>query len=466
MDRDRTASVATRPTSLSDSSDHLRYSGHYQPQMTSLDRAKEEGFNAAGDHRRYNSNFPHAHYPSDGSRPRSNSQPTGPVLQPSGNMMEHRSTAPAYDPVTYSQKPFEPGYNGPEQVSTTVEHRRPHPDRERVDLWSREETSQGPRASAPRPHSPMYYSQKGVHRRPAEQPDYRDAAWNTPPSRYEHHNEHQRQRTPPSRVEHLLTDNTRSSTVPVGHYSPTAGVNYALAPHVGQSREPETRNGREPQGHTHMHPTPANRVAHEQLRQEVLAERTHGERPVEASSVLQNAVDPLQKTSDGYQHLQSHPARSLLAVQSESNRRGGRNSPLPQAVQGAQSQMSGPGGEPGIKNEFGKMFLGIGTGLGSNLSSMEPIINEEGAHDRLDPSPKLDNATNATPVGAANESKGTAATMPGTRGVKRVRKAKDDAAKLNGDKRDGRATPDMMGAKAPKRSRHTHHHHHHQPGHQ
>ena len=46
--------------------------------------------------------------------------------------------------------------------------------------------------------------------------------------------------------------------------------------------------------------------------------------------------------------------------QSEINRKG-RNSPFPQAVQGAQ----GPPGEPGIKSEFGKMFSGIGSGVGS-----------------------------------------------------------------------------------------------------
>ncbi len=49
-----------------------------------------------------------------------------------------------------------------------------------------------------------------------------------------------------------------------------------------------------------------------------------------------------------------------LGIQQEINRKG-RNSPFPQAVQGAQ----GPPGEPGIKSEFGKMFSGIGSGVGS-----------------------------------------------------------------------------------------------------
>lgn len=58
---------------------------------------------------------------------------------------------------------------------------------------------------------------------------------------------------------------------------------------------------------------------------------------------------------------------SMLAVQ-EINRKG-RISPLPQAVQGAQPQISGPAGEPGIKSEFGRMFSGIGSGVSGIVSS-------------------------------------------------------------------------------------------------
>ncbi|EPE03034.1 histone deacetylation protein rxt3 [Ophiostoma piceae UAMH 11346] len=63
-----------------------------------------------------------------------------------------------------------------------------------------------------------------------------------------------------------------------------------------------------------------------------------------------------------------HPVHKLLAIQ-DINRRNGRISPLPQAVQGAQSQIHRPSGEPSIKNEFGRMYAGIGNGVGMALSS-------------------------------------------------------------------------------------------------
>lgn len=71
---------------------------------------------------------------------------------------------------------------------------------------------------------------------------------------------------------------------------------------------------------------------------------------------------------------ESHPAQhqqmSLLQIQ-EMNRRG-RISPLPQAVQGAQPQLSGPAGEPGIKSEFGRIFAGVNSGIGGLTSPAPP----------------------------------------------------------------------------------------------
>lgn len=64
-----------------------------------------------------------------------------------------------------------------------------------------------------------------------------------------------------------------------------------------------------------------------------------------------------------HEEMQQPQQRGYLGFQQEGSRKG-RNSPLPQAVQGAQGPSNGPGSEPGIKNEFGKMFSGIGSGVG------------------------------------------------------------------------------------------------------
>ncbi|KAF9893702.1 hypothetical protein FE257_009870 [Aspergillus nanangensis] len=63
----------------------------------------------------------------------------------------------------------------------------------------------------------------------------------------------------------------------------------------------------------------------------------------------------------GSEELLQH--RNLLAVGLDA-KRGGRASPLPQAVQGAQAQILGPAGEAGIKSELGRVFSGIGSGVG------------------------------------------------------------------------------------------------------
>lgn len=79
-------------------------------------------------------------------------------------------------------------------------------------------------------------------------------------------------------------------------------------------------------------------------------------------STSTNGVEINQKAGDD-----SHTphARHSLSLLLESGKRG-RASPLPQAVQGAQGRSSGPASDPGIKNEFGRMFSGIGGGVGGS----------------------------------------------------------------------------------------------------
>ncbi|KAF7193409.1 Transcriptional regulatory protein RXT3, partial [Pseudocercospora fuligena] len=74
-----------------------------------------------------------------------------------------------------------------------------------------------------------------------------------------------------------------------------------------------------------------------------------------------------RKESEGSMH------KAILNISPELNRRG-RNSPLPQAVQGAQPRHIGPGGDnPGIKMEFGRMFSGLGSGVGTTPAPSHPI---------------------------------------------------------------------------------------------
>lgn len=110
--------------------------------------------------------------------------------------------------------------------------------------------------------------------------------------------------------------------------------------------------------------------------------------------------------------------RNLLAVH-DINRNKGRVSPMPQAVQGAQPQQLGPAGEPGIKSEFGRMFAGIGSGVGmsSPIAGSASFANASLA--------KRDDDIEMT-VDSSTKTKG------------RRRKLKDEADE------DGRSTPSKV----------------------
>ncbi|KAM3501947.1 hypothetical protein MY10362_005187 [Beauveria mimosiformis] len=151
--------------------------------------------------------------------------------------------------------------------------------------------------------------------------------------------------------------------------------------------------------------------------------------------------------------------RNLLGVQ-DMNRKG-RMSPLPQAVQGAQPQQPGPAGEPGIKSEFGRMFAGIGSGVG-NMGASNPVTSAPSGQ-----------------VGAGALGKDEDHAADGTKKPRR-RKLKDDIDRPD-DESTGRRTPVGRGAKRVKGHHHhqyvsrgimfatitnahySHHHHHHAP---
>ena len=103
-------------------------------------------------------------------------------------------------------------------------------------------------------------------------------------------------------------------------------------------------------------------------------------------------------TSDVIVHSveDSNQNTKLLHFLAESKR--GRISPLPQAVQGAQARMKGPTSEPGIKKEFGMMFSGIGSGVGSNMST--PVPPDTQTPDSIPSSPtRVGEVERITPLG-------------------------------------------------------------------
>ncbi|PMB71810.1 hypothetical protein BM221_001906 [Beauveria bassiana] len=148
----------------------------------------------------------------------------------------------------------------------------------------------------------------------------------------------------------------------------------------------------------------------------------HGPAPYDAAR---------QRNGDD-QSSQNHQ-RNLLGVQ-DMNRKG-RMSPLPQAVQGAQPQQPGPAGEPGIKSEFGRMFAGIGSGVG-NMGASNPVTSAPSGQ-----------------AGPGALGKDEDHTADGTKKPRR-RKLKDDIDRPD-DESTGRRTPVGRGAKRVK----GHHHH-------
>lgn len=146
--------------------------------------------------------------------------------------------------------------------------------------------------------------------------------------------------------------------------------------------------------------------------------------------------------------------RSLLNISPELNRKG-RNSPLPQAVQGAQPRHVGPGGNnPGIKMEFGRMFSGLGSGVGSATPTAGQSANGATTPSHMSPVRHIEGGDLVqTAVAEIEEGRGSKGT---TKDKKTGRRSRDDEEKPNGYSRD---TPESQ--RGAKRSKTAHHHHHH-----
>ncbi|KAI9665681.1 MAG: hypothetical protein M1821_003615 [Bathelium mastoideum] len=162
----------------------------------------------------------------------------------------------------------------------------------------------------------------------------------------------------------------------------------------------------------------------------------------------------------------SHQQRSLLGVSPEVNRSRARGSPLPQAVQGAQPHRTGPGDGPAVKHEFGRMFSGLGSGVGSNTPIAGMTANGTVTPGRQTPTRMMDESERVN-TGLEIDPEGTNLVREVSRGGRRGRRIKDED-RIGSDSGESRATPGLprqRGSKRAKTSHPAHHFHHAALGH-
>ncbi|KAJ5319805.1 hypothetical protein N7508_000088 [Penicillium antarcticum] len=167
---------------------------------------------------------------------------------------------------------------------------------------------------------------------------------------------------------------------------------------------------------------------------------------VASSGLAALADEGRRKGSDELLHH-----RSLLAVGAD-GKRGGRASPLPQAVQGAQAPFAGPAGESSIKNDLGRVFSGIGSGVGGVTAS----AGGSGPSTPLGSSPfKRDSLTGRSINGEAIDEAARLARPPSASGRRSRRPRDEEQMELEANDPRG-----VLSARNARRSRHAHHHHH------
>lgn len=177
-----------------------------------------------------------------------------------------------------------------------------------------------------------------------------------------------------------------------------------------------------------------------------------------ASDSTANADGAGRQNRVGEDAGQGH--RNLLSM--IENKRLGRTSPIPQAVQGAQVQKRGPSTDPTIKNEFSRMFAGLATGVsstGMNSGTSTPFPP---------PSPKPSTEPERRPpFNGRGELVEFARARNGSKIGKRAsKKVKEDDTKEI-EVIDGRNPTGPTGTRGIKRKTvHHHHHHDHEHGHQ
>ncbi|CAG8897065.1 unnamed protein product [Penicillium egyptiacum] len=144
--------------------------------------------------------------------------------------------------------------------------------------------------------------------------------------------------------------------------------------------------------------------------------------------------------------------RSLLAVGVD-GKRGGRASPLPQAVQGAQAPYIGPTGEPAIKNELGRVFSGIGSGVGGVTAA----TGGSGPSTPLGSSPFKRDSFTGRSINGEGMDEASKLARPSSAAGRRSRKSREEE-QMEIEANDARG---ILSARNARRARHSHHHHHH-----
>lgn len=240
---------------------------------------------------------------------------------------------------------------------------------------------------------------------------------------------------------------------PVSHHQPHPQSQTAAGPgpHFEQSYEERMDRGPHQQQQQQQH-VARQQVAEGQARVMQPQPLAYGGSMPPNAQYQQHDSPQRRPIEEGPQMMQQQQSqRSLLSVQD--NRRGGRISPIPQAVQGAQVQHPGPAGEPGIKSEFGKIFHGIGSGVGATMSMPSPVAGSTAAGLPFS-GPRRDDLDSPSAHNSPIENNGSMMTRP----FGRRRKLKEEE-RGDDESSTGRQTPNGR-AKRTKHAAHRHHHHH------
>ncbi|KAL5340766.1 histone deacetylation protein Rxt3-domain-containing protein [Aspergillus crustosus] len=167
------------------------------------------------------------------------------------------------------------------------------------------------------------------------------------------------------------------------------------------------------------------------------------------SSYMQAVSD--DQPRKGSDELLHH--RNLLGVGLDA-KRGGRASPLPQAVQGAQAQILGPAGESGIKSELGRVFAGIGSGV----DGVTATSTGSGPSTPMTASPFKRDSVTARSINTETTTEESKLARPASATDKRLRRSEEENRLETDNGLDGRLGGSTRGG---RRSRAAHHHHHH-----